>query len=375
MPRLFISAGEASGDLHASHLIAELRKLDPAVEVTFLGGDLMARAAGVEPLIHYRDLAFMGFSEVLRNIHRLGRNLATARRAVTDSRPDAVILVDYPGFNLRLARHAAALGIPVFYYIPPKVWAWKEYRVKQLKKYSGAIFCLLPFEPEFYGRHGFDAAIYAGNPSREEVDRRLAALPSRDRFIADHNLTHRPILALVPGSRVGEIRNNLPVMTAVAARHPDLQAVVAGAPGIDIALYRRYTTLPIVDNATFDLMAHSVAALVTSGTASLEAALIGTPQVVLYRANGSRLSYNLFKRILKISHVSLPNLIAGNEIVPEMLLHHCNPAEVDAALAPLLGPASPARRAQLDGYREMRARLGSGSMAATAAAHILSILS
>lgn len=374
MTRIFISAGEASGDLHAARLMEQMVKRSGALEFTFLGGDQMAGVAGHEPLIHYRRLAFMGFSEVFRNLHKLGRNLTLARRAIDEERPDAVVLVDYPGFNMKLAAHASKRGIPVFYYIPPKVWAWKEYRVKSLKKYTTAIYCILPFEPDFYRTHGVDKAVYSGNPSREEVDEKLGTLCSRSDFVAAHNLTGRPILALVPGSRIGEIRNNLPVMTAVASRHKDLQAVVAGAPGIDLNVYRRYTTLPVVDNATFELMAHAEAALVTSGTASLECGLIGTPQVVLYRANGSRFSYNLFKKILKVKYVSLPNLIVDRGVVPEQLLHHCNVEEVDAALTPLLGKNSPAREAQLSGYQLMRSRLGSQSMSSATADAIMNQL-
>ncbi|MCH5246024.1 MAG: lipid-A-disaccharide synthase [Muribaculaceae bacterium] len=375
MARIFISAGEASGDLHAARLMEELRRRAPEIGFTFLGGDRMAAAAGHAPLIHYKQMAFMAFSEVLRNLPTIGRNLTVAKKVIDSERPDAIILVDYPGFNMKLAAHAAKRGIPVFYYIPPKVWAWKTYRVKALKKYTSAIYCILPFEPEFYRSHGVETAVYSGNPSREEVDGKMATLCSRSEFIAAHNLTGRPMIALVPGSRVGEIRNNLPIMTAVAARHRDMQAVVAGAPGIDRSIYRRYTTLPVVDNETFELMAHSQVALVTSGTASLECALIGTPQVVLYRANGSRFSYNLFKKILKVSYVSLPNLIVDRGVVPEQLLHHCNVEEVDAALAPLLDDGAPAREAQLAGYREMRGILGAGDMASTTAEEIIRRLS
>lgn len=374
MKHVFISAGEASGDLHAASLIDRLRSASgDSISFSFLGGDKMSRATGCEPIIHYRQMAFMGFSEVIRHLPTVLSNLRTAKQAISTTRPDAVVLVDYPSFNLKLARHAHSLGIPVFYYIPPKVWAWKEYRVKQLRELSTEIFCLLPFEPEFYSRHGMSRAHYGGNPSVAEIDEALSRVVPRADFNARHELTNRPLLALIPGSRVGEIRNNLPVMTAVAARHRDLQAVVAAAPGIDRSLYRSLTTLPVVDNSTFELLAHSEAALVTSGTASLEAALIGTPQVVLYRANGSRLSYNLFKHILKVNHVSLPNLIVGRTIVPEMLLHHCNPGEVDRELCNIL-PGAPGRAMQLDGYREMRARLGDGDMATAAASRILSHL-
>lgn len=365
--KYFLSAGEASGDLHAAQLITELRKCDPDAAFSFLGGDMISQAAGdVAPVIHYQQMAYMGFSEVIRHLPGVIRNMRTARRALETQRPDALILVDYPSFNLKLAAHAAKLGIPVFYYISPKVWAWKEYRVKTISRLVRHVFCILPFETDFYRRHGVKSAVYVGNPSREEMDSRLATLESRREFIARHNLTNRPILALVPGSRVGEIRNNLPVMASVAGMHPELQPVVAAAPGIDPALYRRYTTYPIVDDATTALMAHAEAALVTSGTATLECALIGTPQVVLYRANGSRIAYHLFKHILHVSHVSLPNLITDREIIPEQLLHHCNDHEVDDRLSAILTDG-PARQAQLDGYKQMRQMLGTTSAAAVTA--------
>lgn len=368
--KYFLSAGEASGDIHAANLIRHLRGVDPDAQFEFLGGDKMAAEAGHAPVIHYRRMAFMGFSEVIRHLPAVLGNFKRARAAIGAQAPDALILIDYPSFNLRLAEWAMRRDIAVYYYIPPKVWAWKQWRVKKLKQLTRRLYCILPFEPAFYSRRGVDSALYVGNPSREEVDEKLAALQSRDRFIADHDLTSRPILALVPGSRESEIRNNLPIMTAVAQRHPDMQAVIAGAPSIDMRLYRSITTLPIVSDATFELMAHAEAALVTSGTATLECALIGTPQVALYRANGSRISHALFSRILKVDFVTLPNLIAGREIIPEMLLHHCNHHEVDAALTPLLAPDSPERAAQLEAYREMRHTLGTGRAAATAAIDI-----
>lgn len=372
--KYFISAGEASGDLHAAQLITQLRHNDADATFTFLGGDEMTRAAGgTQPVIHYRDMAYMGFTEVVRHLPRVLGNLSEAKRALASSGADALILVDYPSFNLRLAAHAAKLGIPVFYYISPKVWAWKEHRVKKIKKLCRHVFCILPFETQFYRGHDVKSTVYVGNPSREEMDRRLASIESREEFIARHDLTGRPILALVPGSRLAEIRNNLPIMAKVAGLHPELQPVVAGAPGVDLTLYRRFTNYPIVTDATTELMAHSRAALVTSGTATLECALIGTPQVVLYRANGSRLTYHLFRHILKVNHVSLPNLIVDHTIIPEMLLHHCNVSEVDARLSAILDDGKE-RRAQLDGYREMRNALGTTSAASVTASLLVNAL-
>ena len=385
--RIFISAGEASGDIHAAQLIAALRQLSPESEFTFLGGDLMAQAAGCDPLIHYRDMAYMGFSEVLRHLPQVLGNLDTARQALLAKRHDALILVDYPSFNLKLAKAAYKAGIPVYYYISPKVWAWKEGRVKKIKKYVRRVLSILPFEVEFFARRHNYAVDYVGNPSVAEVDARLEALPPVADFCKAHNLNpEQPILALLPGSRKGEIRNNLPIMAAVAANYPQYQTIVAGAPGIDPEFYNDYTAGKVIHGLTFDMLAYADAALVTSGTATLEAALIGTPQVVCYRANGSKLSYNLFKRILKVNYVSLPNLIANKQVVPEMLLHHCNPTEINQALKPLLSLTEtrdvaaceannyPTRTAMKEGYAEVRRRLTDKNSAQNAAQIILSDL-
>lgn len=369
--KYFVSAGEASGDLHASNLIKALHSRDAEARFMFLGGDLMAGEAGHDPLIHYRDMAFMGFIDVIKHLGAVTHNLKTACRHITEWHPDALILVDYPSFNLRLARHAHSLGIPVFYYISPKVWAWKEGRVKQIKKYVTRMYSILPFEVDFYKkRHGYEVE-YVGNPSAEEITDRRASLPSHEAFAASHGLDPgKQVLALVPGSRVSEIRNNLDIMTAVAARHPEYQAVIAGAPSIDKSLYTTMSTLPVVHGATFELMGIADMALVTSGTATLEAALLGTPQVVCFRHGGSKLVYNMYKRLLKIPYVSLPNLIADAPVVAEMLMHLCTVDTVDHELCKIL-PGTPGRDKMLLGYERMRERLGDKHAAANTAADIV----
>lgn len=364
--KYFLSVGEASGDIHAAALIDALRETDANAQFAYLGGDLMHKASGTSPIIHYRQMAYMGFSEVLRHLPEVLGNLRHAKEAITTFSPDALILVDYPSFNLKLARYAHRLGFPVYYYISPKVWAWKEYRVKDIKQYVRRLYSILPFEPDFYRKHNYEIT-YVGNPSVEEIEQRMQNLPARQDFLSAHCLTDQPILALIPGSRRGEIRNNLPIMNEVARRFPEFQTVVAGAPGIERDFYDRYTRSAVITGATFELMKHASIALVTSGTATLEAALLQTPQVVCYRANGSKLSYNLFKHILKVDYVSLPNLICNREIVPEMLLHHCNADEVSNKVSEIL-PESQGRQSMLDNYRLMRQILGN-SNAAKSAAH------
>lgn len=380
--KYFFSAGEASGDLHAAQVIKELLKLDPGADICFLGGDRMAAASGRAPLIHFSRMAFMGFIDVARHLPEVLGNLSTAKEAIRAQRPDAVVLVDYPGFNLKLAKYAKSLGIKVYYYIAPKLWAWKSYRIKQIRRYVDEVFSILPFEPAWFSERGVGVT-YVGNPSVEEVEEAIRALPSRDEFLATHGLDDRPLLALVPGSRVGEIKANLPVMDAVARRHPGLQAVVAGAPSLSREFYERFTDFPVVDGATLGLMANSRVAMVTSGTAALECALAGCPQVVCYRAVGWKWAHDIFLHILKIPYASLPNLIGGRIdrrtrdevnreavrtgvrgcVVPEMLVHNCTPDMVDRQLTPLVGD-TPERRAQLDGYDRVRGILHTDSSAA-----------
>lgn len=365
----FLSAGEPSGDLHASVLIDELKRKDAEATFTFLGGDLMARAAGHAPVIHYSRMAFMGFSEVLRNLKTIGENFKIAKASLKRSGADALILVDYPSFNMKLAKYAKELGIPVFYYISPKVWAWKEWRVKGLRRYVDHILSILPFEVEYFKDKNVRVT-YVGNPSKEEMELKLAHVGTKADFIARHSLDpDRQLLALVPGSRRGEIRNNLPIMDAVARRNPSLQPVIAAAPGIPPEFYAQYSSFPRIEGDTFRLMHFSEAALVTSGTATLECAIAGTPQVVCYRANGSKLSYNIMKHLIKAPFVSLPNLIADREVIPEMLVHLCTVDSVDAKLKAIL-EGMPGRDKQLEGYRIMMSRLGEGKAASGAAAII-----
>ena len=364
--KYFLIAGEASGDLHGAQLIEALRKTDHNATFAFLGGDLMAQAAGTQPVIHYRDMAFMGFSEVIRHLPKVLGNLKEARRAMLQFAPDAFIPVDYPSFNFKVAKTAARAGIPVYYFISPKLWAWKSWRIKSIKRYVRKVLAIFPFEPAWYAERGYKAE-YVGNPSVAEIDAAMAQTPSRDEFLKQHKLRDRPIIALLPGSRRSEVRRNLPVMIAAVHRYAQYRAVVAGAPGLEDEFYSSLTQLPVVRNSTYALLRHAEAALVTSGTATLEAALAGVPQVVCYRSNGSKITHDIMKRVLSIGHVSLPNIISGREIVPEMLLHHCTPELVAEQLTPLLRTGSDERGAQLQGYREMRDILGSQDAAATAA--------
>ena len=354
-------AGEASGDLHASNLISSIRKLDPEAQFRFIGGDMMAKSSGIDPTIHYDKLNVMGFSEVLRKLPSLLENLKKAKKIIKEFEPDVLILVDYPGFNLKLAKYAHKRGIRVDYFISPKIWAWKEWRVKDIKKYVDNMYSILPFEEAYYQKHGYEVK-YVGNPSVQEIDYALKHLPPKKHFMERQGFpdTEKPMIALLPGSRKGEIRNNLPIMIEAVKRFPEYQFAVAAAPAVPEKFYREVAQDPelqVVFGATPTLLKYSVAALVTSGTATLETALIGTPQVVCYRANGLKLSYKIMEKLLKVKYVALPNLIVNNGIVPEMLVHNCTVEKVSRELGPLL-QHSPKREWQINGYKNMRRRLG-----------------
>ena len=366
--KYFLIAGEASGDLHASHLIDSLKQLDQQAEFRFLGGDLMAAQSGVAPIIHYRDMAYMGFADVVKHLGKILGFLGTARRAIDEWQPAALILVDYPSFNLKVAKYAHNLGIPVHYFISPKVWVWKEWRVKDIRRYVDHMYCILPFEPDWYRERGYKAT-YVGNPTVQEVAQASKDFPDFAHFIEQNDLPDRPIIALVPGSRVREIRDNLPLMLQAAARHPEFQAVIAGAPSIDNDLYRRVMDdkpVPVLRDATYPLVYHARAALVTSGTATLETALLGTPQVACYRFNGSKWSYNFYRRLLTGKYVTLPNLITDEPVIPELLMHLCTVDSIDEHVSKLLGDTHE-RAAMLDGYRRLADRLGTNVCTATAA--------
>ncbi len=368
-----LCAGEASGDLHASELIRAIRALDPKARFCFLGGDLMAKASGTVPAVHYRDMAYMGFGQVVRHLPDVTKNLDVARKLLGRVHPDVFIPVDYPSFNLRIAERAAELGIPVYYYISPKVWAWKEHRVAAIRRLCRRVLSILPFEVKFYRSHGMDID-YVGNPSVEEIDRRLKSVPTLEEFCHDHGLPVRPIIALVPGSRRSEISSNLPVMLEAArVLSTKYQAVIGGAPAIEPEFYAGLTDAPVVYDCTTPLMAVSTLALVTSGTATLECALVGTPQVVCYRHSASRLMYAMMSRVLKIPYVSLPNLIADSEVVPELLLHKCTPLEIVRHMVPLL-PGHRRHPIQQAGYKEIRRRLGTQHAAERAAEIIVTDL-
>ena len=370
--KYFLIAGEASGDLHASHLMASIKHEDQQAEFRFLGGDLMEAQAGVPPIIHYRDMAYMGFMDVVKHLGKILGFLGTARRAIDEWQPEALILVDYPSFNLKVAKYAHNLGIPVHYFISPKVWVWKEWRVKDIRRYVDHMYCILPFEPDWYQERGYKAT-YVGNPTVQEVAQASKDFPDFVHFIDQNGLSDRPIIAVLPGSRVREIRDNLPLMLEASARHPEYQVVIAGAPSITDELYHDVLggkSVPVLRDATYPLVHHARVALVTSGTATLETALLGTPQVACYRFNGSKWSYNFYRRLLSGKYVTLPNLITDEPVIPELLMHLCTVESIDEHLTELLGD-TPGRAAMLDGYKRLADRLGTNVCTATAA-HLIS---
>lgn len=373
--KYFLIAGEASGDLHASHLIAAIRERDAEAEFQFFGGDLMRQAAGGGLLRHYKTLAYMGFIQVVLHARTILRGLADCKRAIADFAPDCVILIDYPGFNLKIARwvkeHLAAT--PVYYYISPKIWAWKEYRIKSIRAYVDRLFSILPFEVDFYeGKHHYPIS-YVGNPTYDEV---AAYLRARGEDVSDvatygqQAAERTDTIALLPGSRQQEIRDNLRTMlAAVEGRN----VTIAAAPGIDDAFYTALApAATIVRGRTYDILRTARAALVTSGTATLEAAILDVPQVVCYKMTGGRFTLWAKAHFLKCRWISLVNLIADAEVVPELIASDMNAANVTRHLHALLD--DPARASQLSGYALVRQRLATLGAPQRAAAEMVALL-
>ena len=353
--KYYLIAGEASGDLHASRLMQSIVREDPGACFRFFGGDLMAAVGGTR-VRHYREMAYMGFGPVLLHLPAILANMRLCKRDIVQWAPDVVILIDYPGFNLDIAKFVRAnTSIPVYYYISPKIWAWKEYRIKSIKRDVDEMFCILPFETDFYeGKHNFPIH-YVGNPTVEEVAGFRRAY--RGGF-PDYG---KPVVALLAGSRRQEIKDNLPAMMEAAKAFPGYVPVLAGAPGIERGYYDRFTGasgVEVVEGMTYPLLANAAAALVTSGTATLETALFGVPQVVCYETPAPRVAAFLRRHILKVEYISLVNLIAGREVVPELVADTFTVANIRRELARIL-PGGSGRRQMLDGYAEVARRLGS----------------
>ena len=324
--KYFIIAGEASGDLHGSRLIAELKHRDSDAQFCFLGGDKMSEAANCTPVVHYRDMAFMGFVNVLLNINKIYHLRKVAQRELLRFQPDKVILIDYPGFNLRFAKFVKQNmpSVELIYYIAPKLWAWKEYRIKSIKRYVDRMFTIFPFETEWFGSRGYKVE-YVGNPSVDSVAAFMQEEFDETRFRADNELDGRPIVALLPGSRRQEIRSCLPIMAQLASLYPDYQFVVAAAPSVESEFYKSVVgdnAVKILYGATYSLLRVARAAVVNSGTATLETALFRVPQVVVYKVFGGRLAMLLKPLLIKTPWVSLVNIIAQREVVTELLAHN-----------------------------------------------------
>ncbi len=369
--KYYLIVGEASGDLHASHLMQSLKKQDAHAEFRFFGGDMMAAVGGTR-VKHYKDLAYMGFIPVLLHLPTILRNMKMCQQDILQWQPDVVILVDYPGFNLKIAKFVKAnTKIPVYYYISPKIWAWKEYRIKNIKRDVDEMFSILPFEVDFYEKKHHYPIHYVGNPTAQEVREYMENSGSaRD--------SERPVIALLAGSRKQEIKDNLPAMIA-ATRHltADYDIVLAGAPSIEPAYYQQFlqdSAVRLVINETYKLLSQATAALVTSGTATLETAMFRVPQVVCYETPIPQVIAFLKKHFIKVKYISLVNLIADREVVPELVADTFSVENIRQHLESIL-PGGPERQTMLDGYEEVHHRLGDSHAPDVAARQIYEKLS
>lgn len=360
--RYYLIVGEASGDLHASHLMRSLQAVDTAAEFRFFGGDLMTAVGGTR-VKHFKELAYMGFIPVLLHLRTIFRNMAFCKKDIVEWAPDVVILVDYPGFNLNIAKFVKSkTRIPVYYYISPKIWAWKEYRIKNIKRDVDELFSILPFEVDFFEKKHHYPIHYVGNPTADEVRSFLSTYNEGfEQFCKANALqADKPILALLAGSRRQEIKDNLPAMMQVAARFPQYQAVLAGGPSIADEYYEgfiRGSQVRLVKNQTYPLLAHSTAALVTSGTATLETALFNVPQVVCYKTPVPRLIRFAFNHIIKVEYISLVNLIMNKEVVSELFADRFTIDNIAHCLQTLL-PGGEARQEMLNNYALLQKVLG-----------------
>jgi len=371
--KYYLIVGEASGDLHASNLMKGLKKVDSTAEFRFFGGDLM-QAQGGTLVKHYREMAFMGFVNVIANLRGILRNLSLCKKDITDYKPDVVILIDYPNFNLKVAKFVKKTlpKTPVYYYISPKIWAWKEYRIKDIKKYVDHIFSILPFEVDYFKKHNYEVT-YVGNPSVDAIENRPCKNETFEEFTRENNLSDKPIVAVLAGSRKQEIKNCLPMMLETANDFPDYQFVIAGAPGITPQLYEKILdgnkNFGIVFGKTYNLLQQSTAALVNSGTASLEAALLNTPQVVGYHVAGGKLSRLILQKVIKVEWASLVNLIANRLVVKELLADRLTVENMKKELQLLLTDKT-YRQNMFDAYAQVREKLGETGASDKAASEI-----
>ncbi len=352
--KYYIIAGEASGDLHGSNLMKAIHKEDTQADIRFWGGDLM-QAAGGKLVKHYKALAFMGFAEVLFNLKTILNNISFCKKDILEFQPDVLIFIDYPGFNMRIAKWAKTQNIPTHYYISPQIWAWKENRIKDIKRDFDQLYVILPFEKDFYEKKHHFPVEFVGHPLIDAIHNRKNV--DELTFRKEHQLDERPIIALLPGSRKQEISKLLHEMLAVVDDFPDYQFVIAGAPGQDFDFYQRFLTnkaVHFISNKTYDLLSVAHAALVTSGTATLETALFKVPEVVCYKGNW--ISYQIAKRIITLKYISLVNLIMDEEVVTELIQGDCNAKKIKAELSKIL--EEDYRRKLIEKYDQLEKKLG-----------------
>ncbi|MFZ7114416.1 MAG: lipid-A-disaccharide synthase [Bacteroidota bacterium] len=365
--KYYLIAGEASGDLHGSNLLRELKKLDPDAHVRAWGGELI-QEQGAHIVKHYRDLAFMGFAEVVMNLRTILRNISFCKEDILKFRPDAIILVDYPGFNLRIAEFAHENKIKVFYYISPQVWAWKQSRVKKIRQVVDKMMVILPFEKDFYKKFDYEVD-FVGHPLLDAIEQQKEKLLAVNSWKKKAGLSEKPLIGLLPGSRTQEISNILPLMLTVVDKLPEYQFAIAAAPSQPLTYYKSLIgdkNIPVIADETYSLLSASEAALVTSGTATLETALLNIPEVVCYK--GGKISYHIAKRIVDIKYISLVNLIMDREVVKELIQDDLNEETIFAELKKVLTPEH--RSKLLADYSELRTKLG-GSGASEKAARII----
>lgn len=351
--KYYIIAGETSGDLHGANLIHALKKLDTEAAFRIVGGYRMQQEADETATIHVAQMAFMGFVEVLANLKAIAKNLRIVKADIAAYAPDTLVLIDFPGFNLKIASYAKKIGIRVCYYISPKVWAWNQRRVLKIKRVVDRLFCILPFEVDFYRKWGM-AVDYVGNPLLDAI----AGHTDNKQFIEENNLAGKPIIALLPGSRHMEISKLLPILSDLAFRFPAHHCVIAGAPNFDLSYYKQHmdeADLPVVFNATYDLLKHAEVAVVASGTATLETALLNVPQVVVYKANP--LSIAIGRMVIQVKFISLVNLILNKLAVKELIQKDCTLEEIADELNRLLNKKTD-RQQMLDDYQILHQKMG-----------------